>query len=69
MDLVPTESAILSITAQEYFSRESMSLVLHRMKTDVITSSTAPNPGTEYTKVAKSLNFIPVSKCYLKVCI
>ena len=41
MGLVPTQSAI---TAQEYFSREDISLVLHRMKTDVTTSSTAPKP-------------------------
>ena len=41
MDLIPMQNAI---TAQEYFSREDMSLVLHRMKTDVTTSCTAPKP-------------------------
>ena len=64
MDLVPTQNAN---TAQEYFSREDMSPVLHRMKIDVITSSTAPKPGNENTKVAKSLNFVPVNKCDIKV--
>ena len=45
-----------------------MSLVLHRMKTDVTTPCTASiNQGTENTKVAKSLNFIPVNKCDIKV--
>ena len=64
MVLILTQNAI---TVQEYLSREDMSLVLHRMKTDVTTSSTAQNQDTENTKVAKLLNFIPVNKCDIKV--
>ena len=60
MDLIPTQKAI---TAQGYLSREDMSL-LHRMKTGVITSSSAPKPNT---KVEKSLNFVSVNKCDIKV--
>ena len=64
MDLAPTKNAI---TSQEYLSREDMSLVLHSVETDVITSFTAANQGTKNTKVVKSLNFVPFNKCYLKV--
>ena len=41
MDLAPTKNAI---TAQEYLSREDMSLIFHSIKTDVISSFTAAKP-------------------------
>ena len=41
-----------------------MSLVRHIMKTDAFTAL----DDTINTKVAKSLNFIPVNKCDIKVC-
>ena len=56
MDLVPTKNAI---TAQEYLSREDMSLVLHSMKTDVTLLALPLNQGTEIKK--KMLNFIPIN--------
>ena len=64
MDLIPTQN---TITAQDYFSREDMSLVLHRVKTDVKLIGLPLNHGTENAKVAKSLNFVPVNKRDIKV--
>ena len=37
------------------------------MKTDVTTSCTTPKLRHTNTKLAKSLNFIPISKCNIKV--
>ena len=65
MDLIPTHNAI---TAQDYFSRENMSLILHRMKTDVITSYNALNQGTKNTKVEISYPSINVTLRYTTWC-